>query len=128
MQLNAMQVAQARANYARHHGVPLTDVAEGEVRRSPEGIVAWCQAGVAPPAAGSAAGAPAVALPPAGGSPAELAAHWAAVAALQRMPPGGAPDALAGLLQPGLDDGPGAEPNALAGLGSCCAGRPAGLA
>ena len=45
--------------------------------------------------------------PPPGASPTELAAHWAAVAALQRMPAGGGPDALAGLMQPGLDDGSG---------------------
>ncbi|CAK0794315.1 unnamed protein product, partial [Prorocentrum cordatum] len=82
MPLNAVQVAQARANCARAHGLPLADVTEGEVRRSAEGIC------VVP-----------------GASPAELAAHWAAVAELQRMPAGAAPDALAGLLQPGLDDG-----------------------
>ncbi|CAK0897043.1 unnamed protein product, partial [Prorocentrum cordatum] len=72
MPLNAVQVAQARASYARAHGVPLADVTEGEVRRSAEGIFVWCQA---------------------------------AVAELQRMPAGAGPDALDGLLQPGLDDG-----------------------
>ena len=103
--LNAMQVAQARARFARHHGVPIVDVSEGEVRRSAEGIWAWCQAVASAPAGARAAAVPAAAAPPAGASPAELAAHWAAVAELQRMPAGAAPDALAGLLQPGLDDG-----------------------
>ncbi|CAK0824241.1 unnamed protein product, partial [Prorocentrum cordatum] len=63
------------------------------------------QASVAAPALALAAAAPAAPPPRAGASPAELAAHWAAVAALQRMPPGGEPDALADLLQLGLDDG-----------------------
>ncbi|CAK0876277.1 unnamed protein product [Prorocentrum cordatum] len=105
MPLNAVQVAQARANCARAHGVPLADVTEGAVRRSAEGIFAWCQAGAGAPAAGRVGAVAAAPPPPAGASPAELAAHWAAVAGLQRMPAGAEPDALAGLLQPGFDDG-----------------------
>ncbi|CAK0893022.1 unnamed protein product [Prorocentrum cordatum] len=98
-------IRSARADFARHRGVQLAEVAEGEVRRSPVGIATWCQATAAAPAA---APPPRAAAPqPAGATPAGLAARWAAVAELQRIPAGGAPHALAGILRPGLDDGPG---------------------